>query len=182
MILSATTSYQRARGRVREWQLRRRAQLLKMSMRVSKFAPDAAANRNWFGRLVISLWVLHLPVIAFLAPHSLLAQTLEKTGTPGFMLAFLSACLAGVGAFDAVVNRFAVSLKTICMMYQRHLGFMLMAALQFISGVGFIHHTHASPVVLLSFWLPASLCVAVTVLDLTARHKEQRECPRPNTP
>jgi hypothetical protein len=131
-------------------------------------------NRHWLTRITLGLWALHIPIIGFLAPETVVGRALEQAGVPGFVFMFALAVLAGIALVDGALNGLCPSVYTICMMAQRHVGFMLLGTALVIAGGGITHATRAPPVVLLSFLIPAALCVAVTWLDLFGRRKEQR--------
>jgi hypothetical protein len=132
-------------------------------------------NRHWLARVTLGLWSLQIPVIAFLAPETVVGRALEQAGTPGFFFMFALAVLAGIALVDSAVNGLRPSAHTVCMLSQRHVGFMLLAIVLVVAGGGITHVTHSPPVVLLSFFTPAALCVAVTWLDLFGRRKEQTQ-------
>lgn len=144
------------------------------ALRMSVQRPELAANRYWLARLVLVFWAIDIPLMAFCAPESMLGIALRQSGRPGliFMAGLLLQCLLAL--YDSVANGLAPGRfrSATWVLRHRHVGFMLMASQLVICGAGLLQRLHPSAAVLTFFLFPSLFCVAVTALDLRARHKE----------
>lgn len=147
---------------------------LRHALRTSKKVLQSEINKHWLGRLAIAVWILNTSLIGFLAPTTLLGHALDMAGPSGFVFMFVLSAQASIALVDSVINGVFPTRYTVCMRNQRHVGFMLMASMLVIAGAGMVQATHAPPVVMTAFVLPALLCVVVTVCDLRLRHMERQ--------
>lgn len=140
---------------------------------VLRTALRTSMNRHWLARLVIGTWSLQIPLVALMAPESLAGRALAAAGEIGLLMMILLALLASLALVDSAANDLLPGSWAQVLMHHRHVGFMALAICLVITGGGIASITK-TPVMLVSFLLPAAFCVAATYLDLYSRHGRGR--------
>lgn len=119
---------------------------------------------------MVACWAGHLPLVTWLAPESLSAQVLLRSGSiaPFFMLV-LALC-SGIALLDILVNDLFPKRFHLPTLGARHIGYMAMAiSLLMLSGI--VASRVGLSAILISYLLAATFSAGIAGLDLKARHE-----------
>ncbi len=125
--------------------------------------------RYWLARTILALWVLTQALVILSEPQSLAARSLSQSGPMGAFFLCTLAIVSSVALADVLLNDVRWRLWAFARDW-RHVGFMVMAMLQVMLASVIQKAIGFSPL-LLTFWIPAALCIGIVPLDMVARHR-----------
>jgi hypothetical protein len=135
------------------------------------YARRPAMPRYWLVRMYIALSVLTNVLIICSEPHALAHRVVASSGVLGWLCVGALGLLACLALADVVVNDLLPAHINLPVARRwRHLIYMLLA-LGLVSITGVIVAAIGPTTLLLTFWLDASVSVAIAFFDLFSRHR-----------